>query len=370
VSSTQQQPSREREYEEWYRQHHTETTTFLGLIFAFIFPPLGFILSVVGLRRTRREGTRGAGYAVAGLVISGLALFIALVGLLLAWQESRPHPAPRSAVTHRAADMDDALPYEYPDPDARYRLLSDDEWAEVTHSEIGDLRDELVTVYVRVGEYHEPAAGEDTVTIGDEDIEVNHGTVLVGEAVNVQPRSDAETEWADKDTVVVVGTKESLGGHAPGDIVEVRASINGYATRANGNWLVLIAGASASVGFMDPAEDVTLLEHEVVEDGGLPELFLTWKVTNPLPDPTSVFVSWEAYDPASGEVLTDGILQTRKVEGRLDPRSGTLRDGALDEWGNIPAGGSVTLRQRQFWKEPRDDAKFRVVDVSYRKLVS
>lgn len=48
----------------------TDVMAVLGLVFAFVVPPLGIVFSALGLRRTRRDGTRGRGMAVAGLVLS------------------------------------------------------------------------------------------------------------------------------------------------------------------------------------------------------------------------------------------------------------------------------------------------------------
>lgn len=49
-----------------------------GFIFAFLFPLLGFILSVVGLIMISRHGGRGRGFAIVGLVISILLLLFAI----------------------------------------------------------------------------------------------------------------------------------------------------------------------------------------------------------------------------------------------------------------------------------------------------
>ena len=50
----------------------TDLMAVLGLVFAFVFSPLGIVFSAVGLHSTRRDGTRGRGLAVAGLVLSVL----------------------------------------------------------------------------------------------------------------------------------------------------------------------------------------------------------------------------------------------------------------------------------------------------------
>lgn len=60
----------------------------LGLVFAFVsFPlgivsfPLGIVFSALGLRNTRRDGTRGRGLALAGMTVS--LLLVAGIAVLL-----------------------------------------------------------------------------------------------------------------------------------------------------------------------------------------------------------------------------------------------------------------------------------------------
>ena len=42
----------------------------LGLIFAFVFSPLGIVFSAIGLGQTKQRGERGRGLAIAGLILS------------------------------------------------------------------------------------------------------------------------------------------------------------------------------------------------------------------------------------------------------------------------------------------------------------
>jgi hypothetical protein len=58
----------------------------LGLVFAFVFSPLGIVFSAMGLSQTRKRGEGGRGLAVAGLVLSivFLLISIALVAVVLA----------------------------------------------------------------------------------------------------------------------------------------------------------------------------------------------------------------------------------------------------------------------------------------------
>ncbi|MDR2524119.1 MAG: DUF4190 domain-containing protein [Candidatus Nomurabacteria bacterium] len=48
----------------------TNTMAILGLIFAFIFPIVGLILSIVAKGQIKKTGEGGSGLATAGLIIS------------------------------------------------------------------------------------------------------------------------------------------------------------------------------------------------------------------------------------------------------------------------------------------------------------
>ena len=55
-----------------------------GLILAFVFPPLGLIFSILGLKKAKKSGGSGSGLAVAGLVISIVLIVLgALLSLVL-----------------------------------------------------------------------------------------------------------------------------------------------------------------------------------------------------------------------------------------------------------------------------------------------
>jgi hypothetical protein len=73
----------------------TNVMAILGLIFAFIFSPLGIIFSAIGLRQIKRRREGGRGLAIAGLVVS-IVLF--LIGLLVTLIVI---PAVLSAVKHQ-----------------------------------------------------------------------------------------------------------------------------------------------------------------------------------------------------------------------------------------------------------------------------
>ncbi|PWJ55870.1 protein of unknown function [Quadrisphaera granulorum] len=77
----------------------TDTMAVLGLVFAFVFAPLGLVFSILGLKNTRRDGTQGRGLALAGLwvsiavlalVILAFALWLLLVVALVATGSTAP----------------------------------------------------------------------------------------------------------------------------------------------------------------------------------------------------------------------------------------------------------------------------------------
>jgi hypothetical protein len=57
----------------------TNVMAILGLVFAFIFSPLGIIFSAIGLSQTKKRGEGGRGLAIAGLILSIVFLLISLV---------------------------------------------------------------------------------------------------------------------------------------------------------------------------------------------------------------------------------------------------------------------------------------------------
>jgi hypothetical protein len=50
-------------------------TAIAGFVLAFLFWPVGLVLSILGIRKSARNGGRGKGLAIAGVTISVLALF-------------------------------------------------------------------------------------------------------------------------------------------------------------------------------------------------------------------------------------------------------------------------------------------------------
>ena len=62
----------------------TSTWAVLGLVFAFLFWPLGVLFSILGLRETGNRGPRaGRGLAIAGLVVSVLAIITTVIVIVV-----------------------------------------------------------------------------------------------------------------------------------------------------------------------------------------------------------------------------------------------------------------------------------------------
>jgi uncharacterized protein DUF4190 len=75
-------PVAPQQYEQpGYQPQKTNTMAILGLVFAFVFSPLGVVFSAIGLKQTRERREGGRGLALAGLILS---LAFILIGILVA----------------------------------------------------------------------------------------------------------------------------------------------------------------------------------------------------------------------------------------------------------------------------------------------
>jgi hypothetical protein len=63
-----------------FQPQRTNTMAILGLVFAFVFTPLGLVFSAIGLKQVKERRENGRGLALAGLILS--IVFI-LLGVLL-----------------------------------------------------------------------------------------------------------------------------------------------------------------------------------------------------------------------------------------------------------------------------------------------
>lgn len=61
----------------------TNTMAILGLIFAFVFSPLGIVFSAIGLGQVKERRERGRGLAIAGLILSIVMLVLGAVVFVL-----------------------------------------------------------------------------------------------------------------------------------------------------------------------------------------------------------------------------------------------------------------------------------------------
>ena len=80
----------------------TNTMAILGLIFAFVFSPLGIVFSAIGLSQIKKRREGGRGLAVAGLVLSVVFLLLSLALFFFAFAAVTEAAAPAGAVETEA----------------------------------------------------------------------------------------------------------------------------------------------------------------------------------------------------------------------------------------------------------------------------
>jgi hypothetical protein len=95
------------DYDVPYQPPRTNTMAVLGLVFAFVFSPLGLVFSAIGLRQVNRRWERGRGLAIAGLVVSVLMMVVgALFWLLVLPQiQEAAESVTSQAVAEELSDM-------------------------------------------------------------------------------------------------------------------------------------------------------------------------------------------------------------------------------------------------------------------------
>jgi hypothetical protein len=64
-----------------YAAPQTNTMAILGLVFAFVFPPLGVVFGFMGRNQIKRTGEGGEGLALAGIIVGGI--FTAIIVLYI-----------------------------------------------------------------------------------------------------------------------------------------------------------------------------------------------------------------------------------------------------------------------------------------------
>jgi hypothetical protein len=66
-----------------HQPQKTNTMAILGLVFAFVFSPLGVIFSAIGLKQIKERREGGRGLALAGLIISIISLVLGILMIVL-----------------------------------------------------------------------------------------------------------------------------------------------------------------------------------------------------------------------------------------------------------------------------------------------
>ena len=66
-----------------YQPQKTNTMAILGLVFAFVFSPLGVVFSAIGLKQIKERREGGRGLALAGLIISIISIVLAILAIVL-----------------------------------------------------------------------------------------------------------------------------------------------------------------------------------------------------------------------------------------------------------------------------------------------
>jgi len=74
----------------YYPSPPTSTLAILALVFAFVIPPAGLVLGIVGLRQISRTGEGGRGMAIAGVAVGGVftAFFVIYLVLVIVFLAS------------------------------------------------------------------------------------------------------------------------------------------------------------------------------------------------------------------------------------------------------------------------------------------
>src|SRR4051812_19218551 len=67
-----------------YQPQKTNTMAILGLVFAFVFSPLGIVFSAIGLKQIKQRREGGRGLALAGVIISIISVVLGILFLVLA----------------------------------------------------------------------------------------------------------------------------------------------------------------------------------------------------------------------------------------------------------------------------------------------
>ena len=87
----------------------TNVMAVLGLVFAFLFAPLGVVFSAIGLSQTKRRGEKGRALALAGLIVAIAAVVLEVLVIVLAVAAAE-RVADTTAAAHSAAQTSTQAP--------------------------------------------------------------------------------------------------------------------------------------------------------------------------------------------------------------------------------------------------------------------
>jgi hypothetical protein len=98
-----------------YQAPKTNTMAILGLVFAFVFSPLGVVFSAIGLKQIKERREGGRGLALAGLIISIISIVLGILLIVLfatvlapAVEKAAQSESAASASSAAGASSDDA----------------------------------------------------------------------------------------------------------------------------------------------------------------------------------------------------------------------------------------------------------------------
>jgi hypothetical protein len=89
-------------YEQFPQQQKTNTMAILGLVFAFVFTPLGIVFSAIGLSQIKQRREGGRGLALTGLILSIVFLVVGIVVAVIVF-------ATAAEIVEKSAEADAAV---------------------------------------------------------------------------------------------------------------------------------------------------------------------------------------------------------------------------------------------------------------------
>jgi len=68
----------------------TNTLAIVGFILSFLIPIVGFILCIIALGQIKKTGEKGKGLAVAGIILFGVLVLIAIIAAIVSFVVLNP----------------------------------------------------------------------------------------------------------------------------------------------------------------------------------------------------------------------------------------------------------------------------------------